>query len=226
MRSGYHQLKVNESDIPKTTFMTRFGHYEFIVMTFVLMNVWVRHIVSADGVNIDPQKIKVVVNWERPFTATEYYRHFVEDFSKLALPLTTLSCETSVSRASREQGKEYVIYCDALMHGLGYVLIQESKVIVDALRQLKKHECTANVVADALSRKSRLSESLLCDVQVSLLRELMSSKAVVAVESLGSSISQFQVRSSLVTKIMRRQSEDANLQNKWLKLRSDGVIAN
>lgn len=54
----------------------------------------------------------------------------------------------------------------------------------------------------------------------------MSSKAVVAVESLGSSISQFQVRSSLVTKIMRRQSEDANLQNKWLKLRSDGVIAN
>ena len=33
-RSGYHHLRVRDSDIPKTTFKTRYGHYEFIVMSF------------------------------------------------------------------------------------------------------------------------------------------------------------------------------------------------
>jgi hypothetical protein len=38
LNSSYHQLRIHEEDIEKTTFCTRYGHFEFIVMSFGLTN--------------------------------------------------------------------------------------------------------------------------------------------------------------------------------------------
>ncbi|GKV35043.1 hypothetical protein SLEP1_g43363 [Rubroshorea leprosula] len=57
------------------------------------------HVVTKDGISVDPQKIEAVVNWKRPNSVTEirrflglagYYRRFVGDFSRIAQPMTRL----------------------------------------------------------------------------------------------------------------------------------------
>nr|XP_025608095.1 uncharacterized protein LOC112701568 [Arachis hypogaea] len=89
LRSGYHQIRVKESDIPKTAFRTRYDKVAFL-----------GHAISQGGIAVDPSKIEAVVQWEPPTTITEvrnflglagYYRRFIRGFSHIALPLNYLT---------------------------------------------------------------------------------------------------------------------------------------
>ncbi|KAJ4979110.1 hypothetical protein NE237_009890 [Protea cynaroides] len=58
------------------------------------------HVVSAEGIKVDPSKIEAIVKWEAPKSVAEirsflglagYYRRFVEDYSRIVVPLTSLT---------------------------------------------------------------------------------------------------------------------------------------
>ncbi|KAG8501028.1 hypothetical protein CXB51_003120 [Gossypium anomalum] len=132
---------------------------------------FLRHIVSGDGIRVDPSKISAIVEWKLPRNVTEvrsflglagYYRRFVNGFSIIATLMTRLlqkdvkfewteKCQQSFEKlkalltealilVQSESGKEFVVYSDASLNGLGCVLMQEGKVIAYASRQLKPHK--------------------------------------------------------------------------------------
>ncbi|GJY77703.1 putative reverse transcriptase domain-containing protein [Tanacetum coccineum] len=99
------------------------------------------NVINGDGIHVDPSKIEVVNNWEAPRTPSEvrsflglagYYRRFIENFSKIAKPLTVLTLKTLP-----DGPKDFVVYCDASALGLGCMLMQRGKVIAYASRQTK-----------------------------------------------------------------------------------------
>ncbi|WP_208093746.1 hypothetical protein, partial [Escherichia coli] len=58
------------------------------------------HVISKEGIAVDPEKVRSVQEWESPKDLTEvrsflglagYYRHFIEKFSWIALPMTALT---------------------------------------------------------------------------------------------------------------------------------------
>ncbi|GJU66975.1 putative ribonuclease H-like domain-containing protein [Tanacetum coccineum] len=85
LRSGYHQLRVKEQDISKTAFSTRYGHYEPILILrqeklyakFSKCEFWLSrvaflgHIVSSEGITMDPAKVEAITKWPRPTSVTE-----------------------------------------------------------------------------------------------------------------------------------------------------------
>ncbi|XP_073017852.1 uncharacterized protein [Primulina eburnea] len=203
LRSGYNPLKVKEDDISKTAFRTRYGHYEFLVMSFGLTNVpsvfmdlmnrfFKSNLDSFVIVFIDDilvysktrelhrEHLKTVLQQLRDNQLYAklkkcYYRRFIADFSNIALPLTTLirktvkfewtnECQqsfqelkdklTSAPVLSLPEGVEdFVLFTDASKKGHGAVLMHRGK---DYDCTIIYHPGKVNVVADTLSRKSRV----------------------------------------------------------------------
>ncbi|KAK8944847.1 hypothetical protein KSP39_PZI007981 [Platanthera zijinensis] len=239
LKSRYYQLRIRESDIPKTAFSTRYGHYEFTVMSFGLTNApsvfmdlmnrtfreyldhfvivfiddilvysqceedhfknlhlvlemlrrnqlyakfskyefWLSsvaflgHIVNGEGIAVDPDKIVSICEWPVLSTVAEvrsflrlagYYSRFIENFSRIALPLTNLTrkyqkfvwspeCVQAFEELKRRLtttpilcssvGTErFEIYSKASGSGLGCVLLQHGRVIAYGSRQLMVHD--------------------------------------------------------------------------------------
>ena len=129
------------------------------------------HVVSNGGIAVDPGKVQDVLNWKPPTNVSVirsflglagYYRRFIEGFSKLTKPMTTLleknakfvwsdKCQANFDELKKRLtttpvlilpnlSKKFSIYCDASHLGLGCVLMQEGRVVAYASRQLRKHE--------------------------------------------------------------------------------------
>jgi hypothetical protein len=129
------------------------------------------HIVSGEGVAMDPAKVTAVTKWECPKIVGDihsflglagYYRRFIENFSKIAKPMTELlkkenkfvwsdSCEASFQELKKrlvtaqvlslpDIQQDFQVYCDASRQGLGCVFMQGGRIVAYASRQLKNHE--------------------------------------------------------------------------------------
>ncbi|GJZ93579.1 putative reverse transcriptase domain-containing protein [Tanacetum coccineum] len=193
LKSGYHQLRVREEDIPKTSIRTA-RHYEFQVIPFGLTNA---PAIARPMTKLTKKSVKF--DWgEKEETAFQMLKQKLCSAPILDLP---------------KGSENFVVYCNASHKGLGAILMQKEKVIAYASRQLKHildqkelnmkqrwwlellsdydceiryHPGKANVVANALSRKERIKPlrvwALVTTIGLNLPKQILNAQTEVRKE--------------------------------------------
>ena len=134
----------------------KFSKYEFWFKEVGLLG----HVISGEGIAIDPTKVASISEWLAPTSVGEirsflglagYYWRFIENFSKIAKPMTELlkkdtkfkwteDCEASFQELKKclvtapvlilpDIRKDFQVYCNASRRGLGGVLMQEGRAV-------------------------------------------------------------------------------------------------
>ncbi|GKC46539.1 phox domain, multihem cytochrome [Tanacetum coccineum] len=166
LRSGYHQIRMNEADIHKTAFRTHEGHYEFLIViqtmkehtlfaklskcSFAEQRVeYLGHIISKEGVSTDPSKIQAMKQWPIPQTQAPY--KFVEE---RCICVGKAMTQTPVL-ALPDYSKTFVVETDASGVGIGAVLQQEGHPIAYLSKTLApKHQALSTYEKEFLASDS------------------------------------------------------------------------
>nr|GEV14684.1 hypothetical protein [Tanacetum cinerariifolium] len=167
LRFRYHQLRVHEDDIPKTTFRTGYRHFKFTVMPFGLTNAPSTREEHVEHLGLVLELLKKDELYVK-FSKCEFWLQEVQflehaingdamhvDPSKIEAKSKTYDwgeeqenvfqtlkdkfCNAPVL-ALYDRPEDFVVYCDASGLRLGCVLMQKGKVIAYASRLLKIHE--------------------------------------------------------------------------------------
>ncbi|KAK6163870.1 hypothetical protein DH2020_000734 [Rehmannia glutinosa] len=212
LRSRYHQLKIKESHIPKTTFRTRYGHYEFVVMPFGLSN--------APAIFMDLMNINREQHTEHLRIVLETLRK-ENDASKQGLGYMLMQHGKVVAYASRQ----------LKMHELNYPTHDlELAAVVHALKIWRHYlyggKCEiftdhkTNVVPDALSRKTEFTKMRI-EVVVPPKRTEIVLASLVVQPTLREKIKEAQPQDKFLSK-MKEKDREGNV--KGFVITNDGTL--
>nr|GEZ09454.1 putative polyprotein [Tanacetum cinerariifolium] len=194
---------------------TKFSKCEFWLGQVAFLG----HIVSENSITMDPTKVEAITKWPRPKTVIEvrsflglagYYRRLVEGFSRLALPLTKLMRKVSAPILTLPSGSGgFQIYSDASKKGIRCILMQHCKY----------HLGKANVVADALSKKSGMLANL--QIEPEIIKDLEHMDIELCNRGTKGYWASLKIKPNLILRIKKAQKEDAELWAVFQKSKED-----
>nr|GEV54870.1 putative reverse transcriptase domain-containing protein [Tanacetum cinerariifolium] len=201
LRAGYHQLKVQEEDIPKTAFRTRYSHYEFQVMSFGLTNALAK-LFSAPILALPKGSENFVVYCDashKALGAVLMQREKVITYASCQLKIheknyNTQDLELEAAIFALKMWRHYLYDTKCVVFtnhkSLQHILAQKElnmrqrrwlELLSDYDYEIRYHPGKANVVADALSRKERIKplrvQALVMTIGLNLLKRILNAQA-------------------------------------------------